>query len=78
MVAIHSNETLPKTEVGTRDWGIAVIDLMMLLIGGMWIWGLYKAVECFKWGLLGHKNRSMGNSDAEGDLNSGGLAQEDS
>jgi hypothetical protein len=55
-----------------------VIDLMMLLIGGMWIWGLYKAVECFKWGLLGHKNRSMGNSDAEGDLNSGGLAQEDS
>lgn len=52
----------------------------MVLPGRMCILGLWilKAVECFKWGLLGHKNRSMGNSDAEGDLNSGGLAQEDS
>ena len=27
-------ETLTKTEVGTRDWGIAVIGLVMVLFGG--------------------------------------------
>jgi hypothetical protein len=34
-------ETLTKTEVGTRDWGIAVIGLTMLLFGRMWISGLW-------------------------------------
>lgn len=28
-------ETLTKTEVGTRDCGIAVIGMSMLLVGGM-------------------------------------------
>jgi hypothetical protein len=32
-------ETLNKSEVGSRDWGIAVIGLNMLLLGGMWIFG---------------------------------------
>jgi hypothetical protein len=40
MVSVHISKTLTKTEVGTRDWGIAVIDLAMLLSGRMWIWGL--------------------------------------
>ena len=43
-----------KTEVATRDWGIAVIGLTMLLYGRMcilrlWIW---KVVECLKWGIM--------------------------
>ena len=37
MVSLHSNETVTKTEVGTRDWGIAETGLAMLLFGGMWI-----------------------------------------
>jgi hypothetical protein len=37
MVSLHSNEILTKTEVDTRDWGIAVIDLAMLLFERMWI-----------------------------------------
>ena len=30
-------------------------------------------MECFKWDLTGHSSRTMGDIDAEGDLNSGGL-----
>jgi hypothetical protein len=26
-----------KTDVGTRDWGIAEIDLVMFLFGEMWV-----------------------------------------
>lgn len=36
MVFLHINETLTKTKVGTRDSGIAVIGLNMILVGGMW------------------------------------------
>jgi hypothetical protein len=42
MVSVHSSKAQTKTEVGIRDWGIAVIDLTMLLFGRMWIWGLGK------------------------------------
>jgi hypothetical protein len=31
MVSFHSHEPLTKTEVGTRDWGIAVIGLTMFV-----------------------------------------------
>ena len=31
MVSVHSSKTLTKTEVGTRDWGIAVIGLTMFV-----------------------------------------------
>jgi hypothetical protein len=36
IVSLYSNKTLTKTEVGTKDWGIAVIDLIMFLFGKMW------------------------------------------
>ena len=44
-----------------QEWGIAVIDLTMLLFERMWIWGLWiwNTVECFKWGLMGHPSRNM-------------------
>ena len=48
MVSLHSYRN-PKTEVGTRDWGTAVIGLIVFLFGGMCTQGLCvrKAVECF-------------------------------
>ena len=63
-------DTLTKTEVGTRDWGIAVIGLTMFLFGGIWTLVLWvrKAVECFKHCLMGHTSRSMENSGVECDL----------
>ena len=53
------------------------IGWLVLIFGGMWIWGrwIWKAVECFKWGLMGHPSRNMENIGAEGDLNSRTLAQ---
>lgn len=33
-------------------------------------------MECFKWGLVSHTSRSMGDSSAEGYLSSEDLAQE--
>jgi hypothetical protein len=49
-VSLHSNETLTKTEIGTRNWVIAVTSLTMLLFGKMWILELWtrKTIECFK------------------------------
>jgi len=41
MVSLHSRKTLTKTEVGTRDWNIAMIGLTTLLFGRMWILGLW-------------------------------------
>jgi hypothetical protein len=40
IVSLHSNTTAAKTEVGTREQGIALTDLAMLLVGEMWTWGL--------------------------------------
>ena len=58
---VCSRQYCPKTETGTWDWSIAVIGLSMLSSGRMWIWGLWiwKAVECFKWGLMGHPRKNM-------------------
>jgi hypothetical protein len=69
---------LTKTEVGTRDWGIDVIGLTMLLFERMWIFGLWiwNSVECFKWDLIGHPSRKMEDSVAGSNLNCVDLAQE--
>ena len=50
----------------------------MLLFGRMWILGLWiwKAVECFKWGLMGHPSRNMEDFVAGSNLNCVDLAQE--
>ena len=43
MVSVHGSKTLTKTEVDTRDWGIAVIGLTMLLFeSGFWDFGFGK------------------------------------
>jgi hypothetical protein len=54
-----------------------VIGLTMLLFGRMWIWGLriWKAVECFKWGLMDYSSRNMEDFVSENDLNYVDLAQ---
>ena len=53
------------------------MGLTMLLFERMWIWGLWiwKAVECFKWGLMGHPSRNMEDFVAGSDLNCVDLAQ---
>ena len=50
----------------------------MLLFERMWILGLciWKAVECFKWGLMGHPSRNMEDFVAGSNLNCVDLAQE--
>jgi hypothetical protein len=55
-----------------------VIGLTMLLFERMWIWGLWiwKAVECFKWSLMGHPSRDMEDFVPGNNLNCVDLAQE--
>ena len=78
MVSVHSSKSLTKTEVGTRDWGIAVIGLTMHLFGRMWILGLWiwKAVECFKWRLISYPGRAMEDFVTESGLKCADMAQE--
>jgi hypothetical protein len=40
----------------------------------MWILGLWKGMECFKWELMGHLRRNMEDLDAVGELNCASLA----
>ena len=77
IVLLQSNGKF-NSEVGTRDWGIAVIGLAMLLFKRMWILGLWiwNTVECFKWDLMGHPSRTMEDFVAGSDLNCVDLAQE--
>ena len=61
-----------------QEWGIAGIDLTLLLFGGMWTLGFWirKVIKCFKQALMGHTSRNIEDSGAEVDLNCVGLAQE--
>ena len=77
-MSVHSSRILTKAEVGTRDWGIAVIGLTMLLFGRRWILGfwIWEAVGCFKWGIMGYPSRNMEGFVTESGLNCADLAQE--
>jgi hypothetical protein len=50
IVPPHSNRILAKTEVCSREEGIAVLGLTVLLVGKMWTFRICirKAVECLK------------------------------
>ena len=72
MVSVHISKTLTKTEAGTRDWGVAVMGLTMLLFGTLDL----RAMECFKWGLMGYPRRNMEDFVAVSDLNCADLAQQ--
>ena len=53
-----------------------MIGLTILLFGRMWILELWKAVECFRLGLMGSPGRNMEDFVTEYDLNCADLAQE--
>ena len=57
-------EILIKREVGTRNWGIAVIGLTILCLEKQGVW-VKKAVECFQYCLMGHASRALEGSGAE-------------
>jgi hypothetical protein len=50
----------------------------MFLFGRVWILGLWiwKAHECFQWGLMGYPRRNMEDFVAESDLNCAHPAQD--
>ena len=54
-----------------------MIGLTMFLFGRMWIWELWiwKAMECFKWGLMNHPSRNMEDFVPVSDLNCADLVQ---
>ena len=49
----------------------------MFLFGRMWIWELWiwKAMECFKWGLMSHLSRKVEDFVPVSDLNCADLVQ---
>ena len=59
MLSLHSNK--PYTNTKNKDLDIAVIDLTMLLFGGVWSLELWarKAVKYVKCCLMSHTSRSM-------------------
>lgn len=74
IIVFTTIEILTKMEAGTKDWGIAVIDLIILLferIQTLRLWNR-EAVECFKCYLMGYTSRCMEDSGAECDLSCGG------
>ena len=68
MVSLHSNRTLTKSKVGVRG-----VLLTMLLAGECGLW-IRKAVEHFKWGLMGHTCKSREDIGAESNVDSNNLA----
>lgn len=75
-MSLHGNRN-PKTEVGTRDWDVAVIGLIMFLFGGMWTLVLWvtKAAGCFKYHSMDHTSRSV-EDGADNDPNCLGFEQD--
>lgn len=70
-----------KTEIGIRDWDLAVTGSMMVLVSKMWSldFPLGKELkELFKWGLVGGSSRSREDSGAESNVDYDDAAQEPS
>lgn len=76
-MSLHGNRN-PETEVGTRDWDVTVIGLIMFLFGEMWTLVLWvtKAVGCFKYCWMGHTSRNVEDDGADNDLNCLGFEQD--
>ena len=77
MVPIHRNRN-PNCERGCyQKQGIAMVGLIMLSFGGIQTLVLWvrKAIECFKYFLMGHTSRNMEDNGVENNLNCWGLAQ---
>ena len=77
MVSVHSRKNLYDRS-WYQEWDIAVVGLNHAFIcRNVDFWGgLWKAVECFKRGLMGYPSRNMEDFVAEYDLNCVDLAQE--
>jgi hypothetical protein len=78
MVSAHNSKTITKTECGTRNWGIAMIGLTMVLFGRIWIWRvwIWKSLECLKWALMDYLRRNIEGFAAVSDLNCADMVQE--
>ena len=80
IVSLHSNRTMIKTErqIDTRELGIVVIILTMLLVDRRWIqeFWIKKAVESFKQGLQSHIIRSVEYSVTESNVDYDSPVQE--
>jgi hypothetical protein len=70
MVSVHSSKTLrQKLGLGVGYCCDRPDHAFVWRNVGLW------TLECFKWGLMGHSSRNMGDTGAEGDLNCADLAQ---
>ena len=67
------------TEASIRGWGIAAMDLTMLVFRRLWktlgLWAR-KSDECFKHGITGHPSRSLEDNSAESCMDYRGLDEE--
>jgi hypothetical protein len=69
-VSLHSSKSLTKTKVSSRVQVVAVIGLIMLLFGKIWILGIWiwKAMKCLRCGLVYHPSWNMEDFVTKGDL----------
>ena len=54
---------------------IDFLGLTLLLFRRMWIWGIWEAIECFKWVFKNYTSKIMEASVDESDLNCGSWSQ---
>ena len=71
-------KTLNKIEVGTRDWYLAEIDLIICLFGEIWnfVLCIWKAVECFNHSLISNTNINIEDIGAKSYVNCQRLTHE--
>jgi len=78
MVSLHSNRTVTKKEVDTREQVLLWQAWLYCFLEeyGLWDFGLGKQLNALCRVLLGHTSKSVEDSGAEDDLNGGGPAKE--